>query len=163
MLLVIQIGLQKVVIVLQIRVPMLNFVTIPYVMKALKVKINLQKTIVLYLFRKLMHFHLFFCGNFFCCLGCVVSNTNRTEESCDCSGNMCTDAQFCYNNVCNAHAKSNYKFYKTIIFFLPLFRNFVHFRFFSFFLGCVVSKTNRTAENCDCSGNVCTDAGILLQ
>ena len=28
-----------------------------------------------------------------------------TGEACDCSGNLCTDDEFCYNEACN---KSNY-------------------------------------------------------
>ena len=30
-----------------------------------------------------------------------------TGKACDCSGDVCTDAQFCYDESCNVNAKGN--------------------------------------------------------
>ena len=38
---------------------------------------------------------------------CSVSTTTLTGEVCDCSGNMCTDAEFCYDGQCNTNEKGN--------------------------------------------------------
>ena len=46
----------------------------------------------------------FFCGC--CCFwACSVSGTTVTGEACYCSENLCTDAQFCYDGVCNENAQ----------------------------------------------------------
>jgi len=58
---------------------------------------------------------------------CAVSGTDTTNANCDCSGNSCTDIQYCYDGVCNDNVK------------------------------CAVSDTDATNANCDCSGNSCTD------
>ena len=105
---------------------------------------------------------------FFFCLGCVVSNTNPTGESCDCSGNTCADDEFCYDGVCNANAKSNFifktrflLFWKINVFWIccSIYWKIMHLKNFCCCccLGCVVSNTNPTGEVCDCSGNTCAD------
>ena len=44
-----------------------------------------------------------------------------TGKACDCSGDVCTDAEFCYDESCNANAKGNLNiknvFLSTIVFF----------------------------------------------
>ena len=42
---------------------------------------------------------------FFFSWACSVSYSVATGEACDCSGNTCTDDQFCYEGVCNSNAK----------------------------------------------------------
>jgi hypothetical protein len=44
-----------------------------------------------------------------------VSNSVATGEDCDCSGNICTDAEFCYDGVCNTDAQKR-KFLVSISF-----------------------------------------------
>ena len=44
-----------------------------------------------------------------------------TGEVCDCSGNVCTDAEFCYDGFCNTHKGNFYVFYFTFVFFLNVF------------------------------------------
>ena len=53
---------------------------------------------------------LFFRWSYLCGLrkknflwACGVSNTIKTGEVCDCSGNTCTDAEYCYGGVCNTN------------------------------------------------------------
>ena len=77
----------------------------------------------------------------------TVSNIMATGEACDCSGNMCTDAEFCYDGSCNTNAKSNFLSSTSIWhFFCP-----------NVFWVCSVSTTMVTGEACDCSENTCAD------
>ena len=46
-----------------------------------------------------------YCFFFFFSWVCSVSNTVATGEACDCSGNSCTDAEFCYDGACNSNAR----------------------------------------------------------
>ena len=36
---------------------------------------------------------------------CDVHNTNAVGESCDCTGDTCTNAQFCYRDTCDDDPK----------------------------------------------------------
>ena len=63
-----------------------------------------------------------------CTVTCTISDTNAVGESCDCSGNTCSDAEFCYDDVCNANPKGN----EDCFFFF--FNNNFLFVFFCFFV-----------------------------
>ena len=59
---------------------------------------------------------------------CSVSDTIATGETCDCSGNLCTYAEFCYDGICKSNGV------------------------------CSGSGTVSTGVACYCSGIMCTDA-----
>ena len=42
---------------------------------------------------------------FFIWAVCSESYSVATGEACDCSGNSCTDAEFCYDGACNSNAR----------------------------------------------------------
>ena len=47
-----------------------------------------------------------FCESFFFIwAACSESYSVATGEACDCSGNSCTDAEFCYDGACNSNAR----------------------------------------------------------
>jgi len=64
---------------------------------------------------------------------CSDSDTIATGEACDCSGNLCTDAEFCYDGTCKSNGV------------------------------CSVSGTVATGVACYCSENLCTDAQFCYE
>jgi hypothetical protein len=58
---------------------------------------------------------------------CTISNVVQTGKQCVCSGTICSDNQFCYDDMCNDNAKA-----------------------------CIVSEMYETGKRCDCSGNICS-------
>ena len=81
--------LEKLVIVLEIHVLIMNFVMMEFVIQIL-------------VFSCLFSMFIF-CS--FCCVlwVCSVSTTMITGEACNCSGNTCADNEFCYDGVCNTN------------------------------------------------------------
>jgi hypothetical protein len=85
-----------------------------------------------------------------------------TGEACDCSGSLCTDAEFCYYGFCNTSGKGNNNI---TIECSVLAKNQIYF--FNFRCSCCISTYSisgafATGESCHCTENFCADAQFYL-